>query len=541
MQHQPGGKMNRRQFLAASALASGSVIAADLFKTSLVNAAPGVITSDRVRPGIPYGVATGDVTQGSAVIWSRSDRPARMIVEYSFNESFRKVQRIEGPLALEASDYTARINLEDLPDGRRVFYRVRFQDLDSHRVYSEPVGGTFRTAPKQGKDITFAWSGDQAGQGWGINPDFGGMKIFETMRQFRPNFFIHSGDNIYADGPILPTVTLPDGTIWKNVTTVEKSKVAETLKEFRGNYIYNLMDENVRRFNAEVPILAQWDDHETTNNWYPNEILTNTGSDARYTEKNMAVLSGRARQAFLEYLPLRINERDPERIYRSFNYGSALDVFMLDERSYRGDNSRNRQTEAGPDTAFQGKRQVQWLKRKLLKSTATWKVIASDMPIGLVVTDSPNDLTNGLPAYEALANGDNGAPLGRELELADLLSFIKRHNIQNVVWLTADVHYCASHYYDPNKAQFQDFLPFWEFVSGPLNAGTFGPNALDNTFGPQVKFQSAPPVGQANLPPSAGLQFFGLIKIDGESQVMTVSHYNLNGEKLWSIDLPPAV
>jgi alkaline phosphatase D len=108
-----------------------------------------------------------------------------------------------------------------------------------------------------------------------------------------------------------------------------------------------------------------------------------------------------------------------------------------------------------------------------------------------------------------------------------------------VVWLTADVHYCASHYYDPNQAKFADFEPFWEFVSGPLNAGTFGPNTLDKTFGPQVKFQSAPAAGQANLPPSAGLQFFGSIKIDGGSRVMTVTHYDLNGKKLWSIDLQP--
>ena len=60
------------------------------------------------------------------------------------------------------------------------------------------------------------------------------------------------------------------------------------------------------------------------------------------------------------------------------------------------------------------------------------------------------------------------------------------------MWLTADVHYAAAHYYDPNKAQFQDFEPFWEFVSGPFHAGTFGPNELDNTFGPEVKFFKAP-------------------------------------------------
>ncbi|TIL18780.1 MAG: alkaline phosphatase, partial [Mesorhizobium sp.] len=72
---------------------------------------------------------------------------------------------------------------------------------------------------------------------------------------------------------------------------------------------------------------------------------------------------------------------------------------------------------------------------------------------------------------------------GRELEIADLLRYIKNAGITNTVWLTADVHYTAAHYYNPDKAQFQDFNPFWEFVSGPLHAGTYGPNDFDMTFG----------------------------------------------------------
>ena len=78
------------------------------------------------------------------------------------------------------------------------------------------------------------------------------------------------------------------------------------------------------------------------------------------------------------------------------------------------------------------------------------------------------------------------------------------------MWITADVHYTAAHYYDPNKAAFQDFDPFWEFVSGPIHAGTFGPNSLDNTFGPQLVYVRAPTKEQGqNLPPSEGMQFFG--------------------------------
>jgi alkaline phosphatase D len=102
------------------------------------------------------------------------------------------------------------------------------------------------------------------------------------------------------------------------------------------------------------------------------------------------------------------------------------------------------------------------------------------------------------------------------------------------VWLTADVHYCAAHFYDPAKARFKDFEPFWEFVAGPLHAGTFGPNALDDTFGPTVVFESAPPEGQSNLPPSAGLQFFGQVDIDGQSSDMVVSLKDVAGRELFS-------
>src|SRR5262249_5308210 len=67
------------------------------------------------------------------------------------------------------------------------------------------------------------------------------------------------------------------------------------------------------------------------------------------------------------------------------------------------------------------------------------------------------------------------AALGRELEIAGLLSAIR--GVENLVWVTADVHYCAAHFYDPAMAKFQDFDPFWGFVAGPIHTGTFGPNA----------------------------------------------------------------
>lgn len=514
----------RRQFITQSA----AVGAVTLATPRLVSAAPAILTSNSARPVITHGVQLGDPRSHAALIWSRCDRPSRMIIEHSYTPNFSRVRRIRGPLALAETDFTARVDLRRLYTGAQNFVRVRFQSLDNPRALSEPQLAEFRTPGARGEDIRFCWGGDTAGQGWGINTDFGGMKIYETMRQTDPDFFIHSGDTVYADGPIAESVTAEDDREWRNVVTPEVMKVAETMKEFRGRYQYNMMDEHVRRFNAQVPQIWQWDDHEVVNNWSDSKDLTN---DDRYTVKDVPLLIERGAQAFLEYAPIRPpSRREPGRVYRSMRHGELLEIFVIDMRSYRGPNTGNMQEEHGPETQFLGNEQLAWLKRSLLRSTATWKVIASDMPVGLVVRDGPT-------RFENMANGDDGSPRGRELEMANLLRFIKRRNIKNIVWLTADVHYCAAHHYAPERAAFKDFSPFWEFVSGPLNAGSFGPNDLDGTFGPRVDFQLAPEA--PNLSPYAGLQFFGQVDIDACTHNMTVFLKDLNGDCVYEKTLEP--
>jgi alkaline phosphatase D len=236
-----------------------------------------------------------------------------------------------------------------------------------------------------------------------------------------------------------------------------------------------------------------------------------------------------------EYTPIRPSPVESGRIYRSFHRGPALDVILLDERTYRGPNSDNQQPTSSAATAFLGTAQLRWLEQTLEQSTATWKVIATDMPLGLVVGDG---IRGGVKHFDAWANG-HGPPLGRELELAELLRFIKQKKIKNVVWLTADVHYAAAHHYDPSRADFKDFNPFWEFVAGPLHSSTYGPNALDSTFGPVVRWAS-PPSGKRRRSPADGGQYFGAVRIDGRTGVMTVRLHDLTGTKLYEIDLPPS-
>jgi alkaline phosphatase D len=512
--------LSRRQLLQAAAVVGGAAGAGALLGPApRALATPGLSVA---RPATSWGVQSGDVTARSGVIWSKTDRPAQMLVDVAGTEDFRgRCGRWRVDVGPD-TDFTGKVALSGLPAGTELFYRVRFAGDDGHD--SEHLLGTLRTAPADRRDVSFSWSGDVAGQGWGINPDLGGMTGFEAVRALDPDFFIHSGDSVYADGPLEERVELDDGTVWRNVVTPEKSKVAETLDEYRGQYRYNLIDDNVRRFAAQVPQFVQWDDHEVTNNWYPGEVLGTTGTDERYAVKDVDTLAARARQAFGEYMPI-----GGDRIDRVLPYGPLVDVFALDLRSFRGPNTANLATE-GPESRIFGADQLSRLADQLAASRALWKVVASDMPLGVVVPD-------GEVAQEAVANRDPGGPAGRELEVARLLSGLKRRGVRNVVWLTADVHYTAAHFYDPEKAAFPDFDPFWEFVSGPLHAGTFGPNDLDGTFGPQVVWSRT--ADTPNRPPSAGLQFLGHVRIDGDSGVMTVQLRDVAGAVLHSTDLTP--
>ncbi|MEU0244414.1 alkaline phosphatase D family protein [Streptomyces sp. NPDC006235] len=521
--------MSHRPFPARRSVLRGSLAAsAALTLPTALGAAPAFARSG--RPAAGWGVQAGDVTRDSGLVWVRSDRPARMIVETSATESFRNPRRWHGPLLGPGTDFTGTTRLHGLPSGEQIHYRVLLADPDDPRRTGEPVNGTFRTASGKRRDgVRFVWSGDLAGQGWGINPELGGYRIYDAMAALDPDFFLCSGDNIYADGPLTETVALPGGRTWRNITTEEKAKVAETLTEFRGNFRYNLLDENLRAFNARVPSIIQWDDHEVTNNWYPGEIL----GDTRYTEKNVDVLAARARRAFSEYFPISTLRRPDGRVYRVQHHGPLLDVFVLDMRTYRNANSPGDQP-ADPQGIL-GREQLEWLKRELSRSRAVWKVIASDMPIGLVVPDSGD----GKPNIEAVAQGDPGAPLGRELQIAELLRFVKHRRITGTVWLTADVHYTSAQHYQPSRAAFTDFEPFWEFVSGPLNAGAFPANTLDGTFGPDRVFLKAPTT--ANVSPADGYQFFGEVDIDGGSGELTVRLREQDGTVLFTKTLQPGL
>lgn len=491
---------------------------------------PPALVRDRLE--IPTGVRSGDVTEQSATVWAAASGEGRLDLRLESNG--RRLRSVRGPWADERTDHTARLTLRGLAPGREYDATVWFTGPDGTRGREHRL--TFSTAPIHPAAQSFVWSGDACGQGWGINPDLGGMTGYRAMLDVRPDFLLHCGDAIYADEPIPSSQVEYDGSVWRNLVTEEVSKAAETLREFRGRYRYLLLDEHVRAFNAAVPTVAQWDDHETTNNWYPGRVLDDEQHADRYAnERRCDVLAARARRAWQEHTPIAVTDLNgrgttgfaEQRIYRKVSRGAHLDVFCLDMRSHRGSNEL---PVGSAEPGILGRTQADWLIREVSRSRATWKVIAADQPLSI--------FSRHLDDRDGPSNGDHGAPLGREDEIARVLSAFRRAGVRNVVFLTADVHYAAAQHYHPARASFTDFHPFWEFVAGPIHSSTFSvKEEIDRTFGPEIVFARGNDDGRSQGP-RWGNQYFGHCEIAASGE-LTVSLRTVGGEVLWRRVLEP--
>jgi alkaline phosphatase D len=490
---------------------------------------------------------SGDIGANEAVVWARCNNQidSRLIIDFSTSRDFgdayagqstaKEVRRKEERKVSADTDYTGSVVFRGLKPNQTYYYRaccVGRPDVAPASKLFGPVG-QFTTAPDkhEAPPAKFVWVADLGGQGWGRNPDLtitdldgnliqGGYVIFDVISKLAPDFAIFAGDIIYADNPIPSQKTVPaelGGGTWINEPA--KDFVAITLDEYRANWRYNLGDEKLQHFLLNTPLYIQWDDHEVTNNWYPGEILT----DAPYNGIAANILAERSRQAFFEYNPIA-----GDTIHRKFRHGKHLELFLLDERSFRDPNPDNYDPSG---IEMLGQQQFEWLKQSLKRSRATWKVISTHDPLSIV--------TGGVTDRDAWGQGD-ARVLGREVQLQELLKFINDAGIKNVVFITADVHFAAAISYDPARAQFGDFDSFWEFVIGPVHAGAFGANELDASFGPRFEYLRAPSTEGftiQNLPPP-NLHSFGTAEITANGKLIMRIH-DISGAVLFEKTFAP--
>lgn len=473
---------------------------------------------------------SGDVDERSAVVWTRSDRDARLLVSWRRDDAAgAHVSEVVGAQASASRDFTAKAKLDGLPADARIAYEVELVTPSGAR--SERLRGTLRTPPRADdrhpRDVVFAWSGDVNGQGFGVGRGLD-MPAYAALRDAAPDLFIHLGDAIYADNPIEHVVRLPGGGTWENeVLTAAKAHVAETLDDFRGAFLYPRHSTLFREAAATVPVVHVWDDHEVHDNWWPGMLL----DDERYRERAIDVLAARARRAMYEHVPTL---RDPSLpMWRSVRMGVHVEVFLVDGRSERTPNQPE-----PPKERFLGDAQLAWLTDAVTRSTATWKVVASDMPISLVIAERRRG--GGPLASDGIASaGVTTAPAGREQEIARLLADLRTRGVANLVWLGADVHYACVQRLDPTRAATKAFSAFHELVAGPMHAGAFPQKPLDETFGPEVLWSNAGPT-TVSSPADPSSQTFGLARVEGRTGSMIVRFVDGTGRTLHELRLAPA-
>ena len=216
--------------------------------------------------------------------------------------------------------------------------------------------------------------------------------------------------------------------------------VATTLDEYRARHLYQRGAAALRRFLEIVPVYVTWDDHEVRNNFA-----------GPFDERMPA-----GRQALREYWPIASPPDERQRLYRAVRYGADVELFILDTRQYRSLNA----DPDGPAKTMLGDTQLQWLLDGLGASTAIWKVIATSVPLSV-----PKGGGEAVPGNDGWDGGSDGTGFERERQV--IVEAILQRKLNNVVFLSGDVHWVQVNAYDPNQ---DGAIDFYEFVAGPLSA-----------------------------------------------------------------------
>jgi alkaline phosphatase D len=446
--------------------------------------APVTLTEAAAPLHFPQGVASGDVTPFSAVLWTRVDRGALLTVEVSDDPQFREPAFRRRVFASSSSDFTVKVVVGPLRPDHVYFYRWR-----SAGAMSET--GTFKTAPStfHSADVRFAYTGDSDG----LFSVFGNtFATLDAVRAETPDFFVYLGDTIYADSPLRGAL-LGLGP-------------AASLEDFRDIYKLNRGFPALRSLLSSTSTYAIWDDHEVQDDYAGQTVDPS--------------LFANGRQAFLEYLPMRrLHLLDDSGcaappLFRAFRWGRDVDIFIPDERSCRSAGALSACSFAPgvPDLAptlppavraafggllppspppgcleaifdpartLLGQRQKLLLQALLLRSTARFKFVINEVPIQQFYA-LPYDRWEGYGA-----------------ERIEILNFIRAHNIRNVIFLTTDTH--ANLINRVFVDRFADPAPIaTEIVTGPI--ATF-------TFQQEVEAFAT----RAGLPPAVALAGFNQI------------------------------
>jgi alkaline phosphatase D len=401
-----------------------------------------------------HGVASGDVTSESAVLWGQTDKDSLLNVQVSKHPNFKKLD-FEGSVhATVDSDFTAKSLAEGLKPNTLYYYRFTAGSTTSEI-------GTFKTSPLEGKkaDVHFTWSGDTDVSKINGNRYFGDWLSLNAISFENPDFFIYLGDTIYSDKRAAGQI--PD---------------AQTLGDFRQIYKDSRDVPALHDLLKSTSVYPVWDDHEVRNDWAGQTV------DSTFFQIG--------KRSFNEYMPIGQlhSTSDPDCAgptqFRVKHWGKDVDLIILDTRTCRSANVETQchgdlvptlptsirvqlpnppippQPPAGcivaindPDRTMLGTEQKSLFKNALLNSKAKFKFVVTSVSIQQTFV-LPYDSWEGYAA-----------------ERSEILNFIRDNEIKNVIFLTTDLHLNLMNdvfidlFTDPTSISY-------EVVTGPIGAET---------------------------------------------------------------------
>lgn len=327
------------------------------------------------------GPMVGAVTSNSATIWFRVEPQAEVSIQYSLDVNFQNHFETQHSVQTSSEqDYTGQLHLTGLSGGTKYYYRIL---INGEITNTSEVSAQFKTFPELADQVRIGLLADLSGKhkAPGLN----------ELARDEPNFVVILGDWDHRDPKSLPKMRAMHRGLRGGETKPGRTFYSQILNRF--------------------PTARVWDDHDFGVN----------NSDKTFPGKQDAL------QAHFEYWPTYNCPHPEQGIWHRFNYGQLVEVFMLDLRSqrdpiYSGSPDDPKKSMLDGD-ASEGapERQKTWLKRRLLESTAMWKILISS-----VTWNPTNEKDDAWWSFQA--------------EQTELLEFIKKNQISGVFLISADIH-----------------------------------------------------------------------------------------------------
>jgi phosphodiesterase/alkaline phosphatase D-like protein len=436
-----------------------------------------------------YGVQASEVTSSGAVLWAHADSSGPVTAEVANSKKFSPLLGTLPGTASASDDNTVQVTWTGLAVNHRYYYRFK-QGTDISAT------GVFKTAPKAdtAATIKFAISGDadaQAAPATPTVPDYNNFEVYTAMMKEKNRFNINLGDTIYSDSEVAGV------------------PVALTVADKWAKYKQNLALAPLPDLRGSAAMYNHWDDHEFVNDFSVTE--------------NGAGLYDDGKKAFLNYMAAGYNPTDG--LYRKARWGKNLEVFFLDERSFRS----SKATTGGdcdflavpglPDLAptapqptrtqfaalipplaapvkptclprindpgrtMLGTAQLAKFKADVAASTARFKIIMTETPIQEFFA-LPYDRWEGYAA-----------------ERTDLINYLK-NNVKNVMFMATDTHANMVNDVRLTTLPLKSDSGITEVVTGPVATKTFTREINEQTGNPaagelirSVFFKAPPPFG----------------------------------------------